>query len=139
MQVPNRFHHSKKAQKALSANSLPPSGGFVFSCNCRTYMNQQEFYQLFDSCYDEEGYWTGPKYWSSPVLLNECGDYVVYHYKRDDVTDETPVELGPEPWNPAPVSVLASCQSTDALIDRAEQLEASIKTDGLPPILVVRA
>ena len=103
-------------------------------------MTPKQFNAWYDSCFDDiSGEWIGPKYYSSPALIDHEGNYYIYHYKIDSWEDRTLVHLGPEPWNPEPVSDEASCQKTDALIDRAEQLKASIKTEDLPAILLVRS
>ena len=79
-----------------------------------------------------------PKYWSSEPALDLDGNYVIFHYKWDDWYDYSYIFLGPEPWDPEPVSDEASYQKTDALIDRAENMKHSMKLETLPNLLLMR-
>ena len=49
----------------------------------------------YADCYDSEGYWIGPKYWSTPVEFDEDSNAFRVAYKYDEPIEDYPVLLGP--------------------------------------------
>ena len=108
------------------------------------YISQAEYEQLLDA-YDSEGYWIGPKYWSGPVEFDQDGNAFCLQYKRDEITEEFPVFLGPRlpggqyDLSCLPVSPLLFPFQVRHIEAKIDALKASIKQETLPPIISVRA